>query len=130
MLLHAHHFEFSSDELLPPVTFIEETTNHMNLDESIEIPRSDIPDADILPQSFTTNIDELNLLGENREGEVFVYNRTGDRTGGCEFRIDNLSLWFLTFPFFFRRVRIVGKEYIFLSRDWLYPKIIDDLNKE
>jgi DNA-binding GntR family transcriptional regulator len=41
-----------------------------------------------------------------------------------------LSLWFLTFPFFFRRVRIVGKEYIFLSRDWLYPKIIDDLNKE
>jgi len=76
---------------------MEETTNHMNLDESIEIPRPDIPDGDVIPQSFTTNIDELNLLGENREEEAFVYNRTGEDR---EFRIDNLNLWSFTFSFF------------------------------
>ncbi|EZA50051.1 hypothetical protein X777_11715 [Ooceraea biroi] len=77
-----------TDDLLPPAIVVQETTDHV-VDGPVETRRPDTPDGDVIPRSFTTNIDELNLLGENREGEAFAPNPT--RNDG-EFRIDNLNL--------------------------------------
>ncbi|KMQ95170.1 hypothetical protein RF55_4630 [Lasius niger] len=76
-----------TDGLLPPIV-IQETASH-KIDRSNEVRRSDTPDGDVIPQSFTTNIDELNLLGEIAEEKTFDFNSTRN---GCEFRIDKLNL--------------------------------------
>lgn len=80
-------FEFFLDGLLPPIV-IQETASH-KIDRSNEVRRSDTLDGDVIPQSFTTNIDELNLLGEIAEEKTFDFNSTRN---GCQFRIDKLNL--------------------------------------
>lgn len=80
-------FEFSLDDLLPTIV-IQETVN-CDVDRPTEVPRPDTPDSDVIPQSFTTHIDELNLLGEIDEEKSFVINSARN---DCEFRIDKLNL--------------------------------------
>lgn len=43
---------------------------------------------------FLTNIDELNLLGENGEGEQEEHTNKSLKDDTCVFRIDKLNLWF------------------------------------
>ncbi|XP_018397952.1 PREDICTED: uncharacterized protein LOC108775972 [Cyphomyrmex costatus] len=76
-----------TDNLLIPI-IVQETAN-CNTEQSNEIPRPDTPDSDVIPQSFTTRIDELNLLGETEDEKSFDINSTRD---DCEFRIDKLNL--------------------------------------
>lgn len=77
---------FSLDDLLPPIV---QATAKCDADRPIEIRRSDTPDGDVIPQSFTIRIDELNLLGETDEEKSFVVNSARN---DCEFRIDKLNL--------------------------------------
>lgn len=79
--------EFSLDDLLPPI--VEQETANCDADQSTEVPRPDTPDNDVIPQSFATRIDELNLLGEIDEEKSFVINSTRN---DCKFRIDKLNL--------------------------------------
>ncbi|XP_050464992.1 uncharacterized protein LOC126858564 [Cataglyphis hispanica] len=76
-----------TDGLLSPI-IIQETASH-KIDRSNEVRKLDTPDGDVIPQSFTTNIDELNLLGEVGEEKIFDFNSTRN---DCEFRIDKLNL--------------------------------------
>ncbi|XP_029662622.1 uncharacterized protein LOC115235160 [Formica exsecta] len=76
-----------TDGLLSPI-ILQETASH-KIDRSNEIHKLDTPDGDVIPQSFTTNIDELNLLGEIGEEKTFDFNSTRN---DCEFRIDKLNL--------------------------------------
>jgi len=85
--VYISYFEFSLDDLLPPIV-VQETAN-CDAERSIELRRPDTPESDVIPQSFTTRIDELNLLGEIDEDKSFVINSTRD---DCEFRIDKLNL--------------------------------------
>ncbi|KYN18224.1 hypothetical protein ALC57_09471 [Trachymyrmex cornetzi] len=78
-----YHSEFSLDDLLLPIV-VQETANC-----NIEISRPDTPDNDVIPQSFTICIDELNLLGETEDQKSFGINSTRN---DCEFRIDKLNL--------------------------------------
>lgn len=49
-------------------------------------------EGDIVPQSFTTNIDELNLLGESGDaGEIFACKNSASNSAGA-FRVDQLNL--------------------------------------
>lgn len=80
----------SPDDLLSSIVVREATTNR-EVDRPVEIRRPDTPDGGVVvPQSFTTNIDELNLLGESGETESFVPNFAA--RNDCEFRIDKLNL--------------------------------------
>ncbi|KAL6439571.1 hypothetical protein ACFW04_003990 [Cataglyphis niger] len=76
-----------TDGLLSSI-IIQETASH-KIDRSNEVCKLDTPDGDVIPQSFTTNIDELNLLGEVDEEKIFDFN---SRRNDCEFRIDKLNL--------------------------------------
>ncbi|XP_011704676.1 PREDICTED: uncharacterized protein LOC105459973 [Wasmannia auropunctata] len=76
-----------TDDLLPPIVVRE--TAKCDAERPIEIRRPGTPDSDVIPQSFTTRIDELNLLGEIDEEKTFVANSTRN---DCEFRIDKLNL--------------------------------------
>ncbi|XP_011863379.1 PREDICTED: uncharacterized protein LOC105559583 [Vollenhovia emeryi] len=76
-----------TDDLLPPIV-VQETAN-CEVDRPIEVRRPDTPDSDVIPQSFVTRIDELNLLGEIDEERSFV---TNSARNDCEFRIDKLNL--------------------------------------
>ncbi|XP_036142679.1 uncharacterized protein LOC105840082 isoform X2 [Monomorium pharaonis] len=76
-----------TDDLLPPIV-VQETAN-CDADRSTEVRRPDSPDSDVMLQSFTTRIDELNLLGEIDEEKSFVNNSARNN---CEFRIDKLNL--------------------------------------
>lgn len=106
--------EFFLDDLLPPIV-VQETTN-CDADRPIEVRRSDSPDSDVIPQSFATRIDELNLLGEIDEEKSFVINSAKN---DCEFRIDKLNLWF-----FFICIWIVCRR-LFSYRLILYVTIVD-----
>ncbi|XP_011636448.1 uncharacterized protein LOC105426763 [Pogonomyrmex barbatus] len=75
-----------TDDLLP-LNVVQETKG--NADPRIEERPPDILNGDIIPQSFTTRIDELNLLGETDENKSFVINSAKN---DCEFRIDKLNL--------------------------------------
>lgn len=44
------------------------------------------------PKNFKTNIEELNLLGENNEGDTETSSLTNIPTSGSKFRIDSLNL--------------------------------------
>jgi len=79
--------EFSLDDLLPP-SVVQETAS-CDAERSIELRRPDTPESDVIRESFTTRIDELNLLGEIDEEKSFVINSTKN---DCEFRIDKLNL--------------------------------------
>lgn len=48
-------------------------------------------DDNAVSQSFATNIDELNLLGEGGEGEEEC-TRESSKDDTCSFRIDELNL--------------------------------------
>lgn len=48
-------------------------------------------DDNAVSQSFATNIDELNLLGEGGEGEE-ESTRESSKDDTCSFRIDELNL--------------------------------------
>lgn len=84
-----------TDDLLPPIVIRE--SKDCDADRPIKstsrtkcpdrIPHT--PDFDVIPQSFTTNIDELNLLGEIGEGKSFVYSSARN---DCKFSIDKLDL--------------------------------------
>lgn len=79
-----------TDGLLSPIV-VQETIIR-NDDQPIinKTPRCpDTPDCEVMPQSFTTNIDELNLLGEIGEEKSFVLNSARN---DCKFRIDKLNL--------------------------------------
>ncbi|XP_003394123.2 uncharacterized protein LOC126916829 isoform X1 [Bombus affinis] len=52
---------------------------------------STVLDNNAVSQSFATNIDELNLLGEGGEGEE-VCTRESSKDDTCSFRIDELNL--------------------------------------
>ncbi|KYN39020.1 hypothetical protein ALC56_06446 [Trachymyrmex septentrionalis] len=82
-----YHSEFSLDDLLLPIV-VQETAN-CNIEQPIKISRPDTSDSDVIPQSFTTCIDELNLLGEIEDEKSFGINSTRN---DCEFRIDKLNL--------------------------------------
>lgn len=75
-----------TDDLLLPIV-VQETAN-CNIEQS-EISRPDTPDSNVIPQSFTTCIDELNLLGETEDEKSFGINSTKN---DCEFRVDKLNL--------------------------------------
>ncbi|KAL0112808.1 hypothetical protein PUN28_012222 [Cardiocondyla obscurior] len=75
-----------TDDLLPPI--IVQETRKCDSERPIK-GRSVTPDNDVIPQSFATRIDELNLLGEIDEEKSFVSNSTRN---DCEFRIDKLNL--------------------------------------
>ena len=103
---YVNRFEFSLNGLFPAIV-IQETTSH-KIDRSNEVRKPDTSDGDVIPQSFTTNIDELNLLGEvGQEKSSYDFNSTRN---DCEFRIDKLNLWFF---FFFIRAKIVCKIFVF-----------------
>lgn len=76
-----------TDGLLPSPKVKEETVS--KIDRSNEVHKSDTPNGDVIPHSFTTNIDELNLLGEGGEKKISDFNSTRN---DCEFRIDKLNL--------------------------------------
>lgn len=76
-----------TDDLLPPI--VVQATAKCDADRPTEVRRPDTPDSDVIPQSFTTRIDELNLLGEIDEEKSFVINSARN---DCEFRIDKLNL--------------------------------------
>lgn len=76
-----------TDGLLSPIIIQEETVSHKT-DRSNEVCKLDAPENDVIPQSFTTNIDELNLLGEVDEEKTDFNFMSND----CEFRIDKLNL--------------------------------------
>lgn len=76
-----------TDDLLPPIV-VQETAN-CDVNRPTEVRRPGTPDSDVIPQSFTTRIDELNLLGEIDEEKSFVNN---SKRNDCEFRIDKLNL--------------------------------------
>ncbi|XP_029175793.1 uncharacterized protein LOC114944172 [Nylanderia fulva] len=80
-----------SDGLLSPPIVIQETASikYRKIDESDEVHKSDMVDGSVIPHSFTTNIDELNLLGEIDEKKIPEFNSTKN---DCEFRIDKLNL--------------------------------------
>lgn len=80
-----------TDGLLPPPIVKEETANlkYHKIDRSNEIHKSDTSNGGVIPYSFTTNIDELNLLGEVGEKKISDFNSTRN---DCEFRIDKLNL--------------------------------------
>jgi len=80
-----YHSEFSLDDLLPIV--VQETAN-CNIEQPLEISRPDASDSDVIPQSFTTCIDELNLLGETEDEKSFGINSTND----YEFHVNKLNL--------------------------------------
>ncbi|XP_077274020.1 uncharacterized protein LOC143903878 [Temnothorax americanus] len=77
-----------TDDLLPPIV-VRETANCDANRPPIEVRRPDTSDNDVIPQSFMTRIDELNLLGEIDEEKSFV---TNSARNDCEFRIDKLNL--------------------------------------
>lgn len=52
---------------------------------------STVLDDNAVSQSFATNIDELNLLGEGGEGEE-ESTRESSKDDTCSFRIDELNL--------------------------------------
>ncbi|GAB1866897.1 SEFIR domain-containing protein [Camponotus japonicus] len=66
-----------------------EKVQDIKIDRSNEVHKLDTPDGDVIPQSFTTNIDELNLLGEVSEEKNLDFNFTRN---DCEFHIDKLNL--------------------------------------
>nr|XP_012216261.1 PREDICTED: uncharacterized protein LOC105668447 isoform X1 [Linepithema humile] len=78
-----------TDDLLPAIVIQE--SKDCDADRPIKNTSRcpDTPDCDVIPQSFTTNIDELNLLGEIGEGKSFGFNSARN---DCEFRIDKLNL--------------------------------------
>lgn len=81
---------FSSDGLLSPIVVQETIIRNDDRPIINKTPRCpDTPDCEVMSQSFTTNIDELNLLGEIGEEKSFVLNSAKN---DCEFRIDKLNL--------------------------------------
>ncbi|XP_032666687.1 uncharacterized protein LOC116842091 isoform X2 [Odontomachus brunneus] len=79
-----------TDDLLPSIV-VRETVNRCEPDRVVSASESDSVDVDdVIPQSFATDINELNLLGESDDKETVrsVYPAKDD----CEFRIDRLNL--------------------------------------
>lgn len=77
------------DGLLSPIIKNEKEIQEIKIDRSNEVDSLDTLNNDVIPQSFTTNIDELNLLGEVGEEKNFDFN---SMRNDCEFRIDKLNL--------------------------------------
>lgn len=78
-----------TDGLLSPIIKNEKEIQEIKIDRSNEVDSLDTLNNDVIPQSFTTNIDELNLLGEVGEEKNFDFN---SMRNDCEFRIDKLNL--------------------------------------
>lgn len=86
------YFELLTDDLLPSIV-AREIENHRKREPDIPAVSTSEPDVDVddvVPRSFATDINELNLLGENDNKETArsVYPARSD----CEFRIDRLNL--------------------------------------
>ena len=62
-----------------------------DMDQEVETmeENEDMPEEDISPKYFQTNIEELNLLGEDEEGEPLTFIAPNDDS---EFRIGQLDL--------------------------------------
>lgn len=76
------------DGLLSPI-INNEKEHEIKIDQSNEVYKVDTLDGSVISQSFTTNIDELNLLGEVGKEKNFDFHFTkNDR----EFCIDKLNL--------------------------------------
>ena len=73
--------------MLPPIIIQESKVCDADRPMKDTLRCPDTPDFNVIPQSFTTNIDELNLLGEIGEGKSFNSTRND-----CKFSIDKLDL--------------------------------------
>lgn len=80
---------FSEDLLLPD---LKQKTLSLEVHKSkeVEVKNDDTAVNKSIPKHFKTNIEELNLLGENGEGEAEAFGFTPSTSS--EFRIDTLNL--------------------------------------
>ncbi|XP_011136078.2 uncharacterized protein LOC105181149 [Harpegnathos saltator] len=83
-----------TDDLLPSVVVRQTAESRRECEPERVLPTDD-PDippdvGDVIPQSFATDINELNLLGENDEKETA--RSAHSARSDCEFRIDRLNL--------------------------------------
>lgn len=86
--------QLPADDLLPSIV-ARKTESHCEPEPDVQAVPTSEPDTvvdvdDVIPRSFATDINELNLLGENdvKETERSAYPAKND----CEFRIDRLNL--------------------------------------
>ncbi|KAG7197800.1 hypothetical protein KM043_001614 [Ampulex compressa] len=79
-----------TDDLLTPIGERERRT--VDGDQNNFSDNADTPERSLTPQFFSTNIDELNLLGESGEDEGGTSVTQSSLPEGCKFRIDELDL--------------------------------------
>lgn len=61
----------------------------LNHDKETDDKDGDITDGSVSPKYFKTNIEELNLLGDNGDGDPLTYVTPNDES---EFHIEKLDL--------------------------------------